>query len=132
MLIEPPPRFRKDRRRVKSPSAVPTPPPPGLGPVLVGTRYDPDGFTIQLAFDQAIVITGLNGAVITVNDPDAAALYEATGQAQLADARTVVIGLVSEGSSSGSQLVLNAGAGNGIVAQAGGGEWAGVDNYPLT
>jgi hypothetical protein len=100
---------------------------------LVSAIYESDEpALLTLAFDRAINIGGLNGAVIIVDDAQQAYLkYNATGGAVLLDPSTVRLTLVSIDDPSGDSILLDASALSGIVAVNDGGTWPGVNDLPL-
>ncbi len=114
--------FIRRRRR-----AAPIAPPAAL--VLVGATLMPE--SVVLAFDRAIDLAGLDGAVIFVDDYESGSLYQGTQFASLLNPTTAEIGMVIIDSSTGTQILLTAGAGNGIVAVDDGGAWAGVTDVEL-
>jgi hypothetical protein len=117
-------RHRRKRRAVAS-----QPAPAGL--VLVSAWFDDTGFVI-LGFDRAIDIAALVGSAIVVNAPIVTDFaYATTGPAALEDPATVRISVVEIGPASGDIVVLNAGAGNGIVAVDDATAWVGVSDLEL-
>ena len=87
---------------------------------------------VQLTFDRAIDIGALVGSTIVVNDGAmSGARWEATGNATLMGPAIVRIEVADFASATGPATVLDAGAGNGIVAVDDGGAWAGVTELEL-
>jgi hypothetical protein len=124
MLINQTIPFRKVRKRAPMP-------PVATGPVLTAAVYDAVGLTVSLTFDRAINIDGLDGSKISVDDQSGGQFYRATGAAMLTDPQTVLIDLEYAADSSGTQVLLSADAGNGIVAAEDGTAWAGVSALVL-
>lgn len=131
MLNIPAPRFRKRRGRAKRPAQQSA---PGVALVLESAIFQGDDAPqwVQLGFDRAISIAGLNGAQITVVDGALESVtYRATGSASLVNPTTVRINLVSIGPSEGPDVVMTATGATGIVAMDDAGTWAGVSDLVL-
>jgi hypothetical protein len=122
MLINPPPLYRKRPGRVKQQAPL----------VLTGASYNSSGLYIVLQFDRAVNSAGLNGTQIRVDDQPDGSWYLATGTVIVVGPNSIRVLLTLGGSTSGSADLLNAGAGNGIVAANDGGAWAGVTNFALS
>jgi hypothetical protein len=130
MDIPPSIQLGRPNHRRKRRSVVSAPLPPGAL-TLVSAWFDDTGFVI-LGFDRAIDIAGLVGSAIVVNAPIVTDFaYAATGPTALEDPATVRISVVEIGPASGDIDVLNAGAGNGIVAVDDATAWAGVSDLEL-
>ncbi len=122
MLIIPPAKVRT-RPRVKR---APAP------PVLVSASYDPVGLVVTLGFDRLVRTVGIDGTQISLDDPVTnAASYLGTGGIGRVDPMTLTIYLVAVGAASGSQTMMSATTGNGVVARIGSGLWLGVTNLVL-
>ena len=107
-------------------------PTPGAPLVLVAGFYQADESYVMLSFDRAVDISAIDGSKIRVDDPfDGMCSYLAKGYAQQISDTMIQLGLVEDGPSSASDVVLNVTAGNGIVAVDDGGLWAGVVNQSL-
>ena len=120
-----PARRRRHRRRKMVAASGP------VALTLVAADWD-SGIWVQLTFNQAIDISGIVGGQITVSDPDATGVkYEAVGPRTLITPQTVRIELLDVSPVGGEGVTLNVGAGNGIVAVAGGSAFAGVSNLTL-
>ena len=88
--------------------------------------------SLRLGFDRAIDIAGLVGSAITVDAGNVTgSRYVATGSATLDGPNSVVIGLVATVPSASGDTLLDAAAGNGIVAIDDGGLWNGVSELVL-
>lgn len=126
MLVPPPVAYRRRRRPIKGPGVV-------VGPlVLVSAAYDGDASTLMLVFDRAIDVSGVVGSAIVVNDGESLYLQlAATGGAVMVDPVTVRLTLESLGDWENPGVVLDAAAGNGIVAAGDGAAWAGAVNVAL-
>jgi hypothetical protein len=97
----------------------------------VAASYDPVELLV-LSFNQAIDASGIVGSAIQLDDPVYAAnLWAATGEIEMIDPATVRLTLIGIDDSTGTVDVLNASAGNGIVAVDGGDEWSGVSDLVL-
>jgi hypothetical protein len=127
MLFPTPPLFRRNRGR-----AEPRPKAPAAALTLTEAFYDAGALTITLSFDRAIDVAGIDGSQVGVNDPESNHhRYAATGTVELVSPASVQIGLSAVGSSTGTDLVLNASAITGIVATDDGGTWAGAMDLEL-
>jgi hypothetical protein len=113
------------RRRIRAPRAVAT------APTLVSAFYS-EGEWVELGFDVAIDIAGLQPGEIVVDDGLlSGASYAGTSGATLTNAQTVRIPLAPTGVSEQAVTRLTAGAGNGIVPSGGGAMWAGASGLEL-
>jgi hypothetical protein len=103
--------------------------------VLVTAEFDAGAVpapTVTLAFDRAIDIAGLVGGAITVDDgPGSGTRWEATLTATMLDPQTVRIDMLDVEPSASAAVLLDATAGNGIVAVDDGGTWGGVSELEL-
>ena len=130
MLLPLTARYRRPRWRPHGPQTTDAPPAPAL--TLVEASFDEGGPTVRLGFDRAIDIVGLVGAQITVDAGNVTGTqYQATGTATMDGPNAVVIGLVGLIPSGSPDTLLNAVAGNGIVAIDDGGLWSGVSELVL-
>jgi hypothetical protein len=129
MLTVPPPQFRPNRRAPKAKAAARPPVPVAL--TLVAASYDSVALTLLLTFDRAIDISGMDGSQISVDDQVEGNRFLAEGSPTMSDPQSVLIELTYVGPASGSLVLLNAAAGNGIVAVDDGGAWAGVVDWVL-
>ena len=123
MLSFPATAFRKRRgRERRRPAAVP------LGPLtLVAATYDAGVPYIELTFDRAVDVSGLDGSQVTVNDGvEAGGFFAADGAVTVISPTTVRVELSELSSSSTPSTTLTATADNGIVAADDGAAWAGV------
>jgi hypothetical protein len=88
--------------------------------------------TLTLTFDRAIDISGMDGSQISVADHVEGNSFTAEGSPTVTDPASVQIGLTYAGPVDvGTEVLLNAAAGNGIVAVDDGGAWAGVVDWEL-
>ena len=107
-------------------------PPPGAPLTLVAGVYLAGTYRLLLTFDRAVDVTAFNGTVVFVDDPvDNDERLDGTGGATLTAPETVEVALVGIAGGSGTQVLLDAAANNGIVAADDGGAWAGVTDYVL-
>lgn len=131
MLTIPPSKFRNRKRRPakEGPFAPPVP----VALTLVAASYDPeDDWGLQLTFDRAIDIAGMDGGAILIEDPVVVnRQLSATAGAELVNPSTVRFMLDRLGGATGSVVTLTATADNGIVAVDDGGAWAGVTDLEL-
>jgi hypothetical protein len=105
--------------------------PPPVALVLVEATFDPDGPEVYLTFDRAIDIAGLVVAQFAIADgPDGHSLVGAFTPLLIAPNEVQVLMQIT-GAASGDEVLLSAGAGNGIVAVDDGGTWAGVSDVGL-
>ena len=115
-------------RRRHSVSSSPAP----VALTLLEASFDEGGPSVRLAFDRAIDIAGFVGSAITVDAGNVTGTrYVATGSATLDGPSAVVIGLVATVPSASGDTLLDASAGNGIVAIDDGGVWSGVSELVL-
>jgi hypothetical protein len=102
-----------------------------LAPVLVAAEYVGDNW-IDLAFDRAIDVSGVDGNNIAVYDGTGVGFwYVAAGTVDVLSPTSVRLGLIGQADWAGPDVHLDAAAGNGIVAVAGGAEWPGVSGVVL-
>ena len=122
-------KFRRRRDRTWQPHEAP-PEPAAL--VLVSATYDAGVPYIQLTFDRAVDVSGMDGSQVTVNDGiEAGGFFAADGAVTIVSPTTVRIELSELSSSSTPSTTLTATAGNGIVAADDGAAWAGVGGVGL-
>ncbi len=115
----------KKRRKAEVPTVV-------TGPVLVSAAFDFDGPSITLTFDRDIVITGYDGAQLSVLDGEHTHMtYLGTDGTDQTAANQVLIYLNDAGAFAGSATTLNATPGNGIRALSDNAPWAGVSGFPV-
>lgn len=127
MLIVPPPKVRNHRKAAKRAAVVPALP----QLTLQSATYDPDELIVTLYFEEGVDDSGLDGSQVSVNDPVTNnKLYLATGDHEAVD-NYLEIQLEEQGPASGAAVVLNAGAGTGIVGSGDGATWAGVSDVVL-
>ena len=123
MLLIPPIPARRHQKT--TPPSAPTPPPAPL--VLVAATYDENDAIVLLTFDRAVDVSAFDGAAVFLGDPTFNnTAYAGTSPAYL-DAPTIVrVVLTATGPYFNTEVDLNVGAGNGIVAVDDGGAWAGT------
>jgi hypothetical protein len=120
---------RRVHRKRRAGAAQPAPP---AALTLAAATYDPDGPTVDLQFDRAISIGGLNAGAIVVDDGETyAQKMGGTTGATLVNPTTVRVPLTPVGDSGTSQVLLSATGASGIVASDDGGTWAGVTDQVL-
>jgi hypothetical protein len=131
MIIVPPIPFL--RRRSRRAAVQPGPPPPVALTLVSATYQTFDDPFLTLTFDRAIDIAGFEGSGILVDDGQfRMTLFDALGALTLEDPQTLRIELTTVGpSTAAGEVLLTAGANNGIVAVDDGGTWAGVSNLAL-
>ena len=118
--------------RRRRPAAAPAAPPGPGALVLVSAVYNSGLAVLELTFDRAIDVDEMDGSQITVNDPVSTGnLLAATGRVEQPSGEIVSLEVLAVGPSSGSDVVLNATADTGIVAQADGAAWAGAVDVGL-
>ncbi len=119
-----PPRVRRKRRAIGSPGPVAL--------MLVAAEYE-ESVWVRLTFDRPIDISAMNGSAISVDDgPLSGTLWVGLEfGATLIGPATVQIELEPYDPSSSAQTLLNAAAGNGIVAVGDAAAWAGVTGVEL-
>ncbi len=126
MLINPPTK-RRGKKLDDSVAKAPV-----TGPVLVAAAFDFEGPSITLTFDRDIVITGYDGAQLSVLDGEHTHMtYLGTDGTDQTAANQVLIYLNDAGAFAGSATTLNATPGNGIRALSDNAPWTGVVNYPV-
>jgi hypothetical protein len=129
MLIVPQIPFRR-RRQVQSRKA----PPAAL--TLIAAAFDAGAVptaTLDLLFDRAIDIAGLDASQITVDDgPGSGSIWQGGGGgATLIDPQTVRLPMSEVGPSGSAATTLTATGTSGIVAEDDGGMWSGVTALEL-
>jgi hypothetical protein len=130
LLPAPPLRLRKPRA---NPFRVPRLRPSGpTAPVLVSADYSlDDGAVVVLTFDRAVSVGPMDANAIRLAHHPSEQAFVAADGVQL-DAMTVRIDMTYDDvCDPGDDVVLNAGAGNGIVAVDGGVAWAGATDLDL-
>ena len=102
------------------------------GPLtLVAATYEV-ALWVDLTFDRAVDVSGLVGSEIVIYDGELASLvYTGTGTVSQPSPETVRVGLVAGDDWSEPGILLDAGAGNGIVAADDGAAWAAVTDVSL-
>ena len=115
---------RRQRGRTSAPAPV--------GPLtLVSASYSPD-VAVELTFSRAVEIGAIDVSAIVVDDgPITGTRYAGDGTATLVSPTKVLVPLVVVGGSTQDAIVLDASAGNGIVASGDGAAWAGVTNFAI-
>src|SRR5206468_6304458 len=81
---------------------------------LVSASYG--SFTATLSFDRAIDLSAFDPTTIFVNDAERSMRVQGVGEYSLQDPNTVAVSMGEIGDYEGGQSVLQANAGNGIVA----------------
>ncbi len=132
MLTIPPPIFRRHHKAkgASVDSPAPPPPPPVGPPILLSGLYS-DSEWVRLTFDRAVNIDAIEAYYFDVFDPHNGILFEGNSGATLIAPETVEIILEIIAPWSGSQTLLNAAAGNGIVSAIDASPWAGVSGFVL-
>lgn len=125
MLVIPPPK----RKSKLPPRDAATKAPVAL--TLVSAYYDGDAPGVHLTFDRAIDVSALVLSAFTVMDGPDFIHFVGTGTPFLVGPTEVLVFLHNVGSASGSDVLLTAAAGNGIVAVDDGGTWEGASVLPL-
>lgn len=121
----------KFQRRPAKARPSKAPPGPSGPPVLLeGLFNHEDTLSLLLTFDRAIAVTSFVASTLLVIDPGTGASYAPTGS-PVVDGETITMNLTAVGDWSGSQTVLNASAGNGIVSASDGSAWDGVSGFVL-
>ena len=105
---------------------------PPVGPLtLVAASYEPGAY-VELTFDRAIDIAGLEASAVVVSDGDVMGfVYAGTAESFLMGPtvlRVMLVG-IEEGAEPG--ITMTAGAASGIVASGDGAAWAGVMDLEL-
>jgi hypothetical protein len=128
MINVPPVPFVSRRSRVPKPTVSPPPP---VALTLVSATYE-IGTSVELTFDRAIDIAGIDVAAFFVDDGALADFkYQGYDPPELlgpASVRVLLTG-VEDGGDPGTHLTV--GADSGIVAVDDGGTWAGVTELAL-
>ena len=125
-LIPAPRRRRSTRKRL----AETNQPPVGQPPVLIGVLYESMG-GMMLRFDRAVDVAGINVTKIVVSDAMLGQVLRGEATAGQQTQEDVIVLLSAFGPSVGPGVTLTVGAGNGVVAVEGGGEWAGVTDVEI-
>ena len=115
-------------RRTRRPAPASSTPPAAL--TLVSAAYDP-GAAVDLTFDRAIDIAGMDPASFVVSDGDYGFQYAGTEESELLSPTTLRVVLVGIGEWSEPGVTMTASSANGIVAEGDGGTWAGVSGLAL-
>ena len=119
----------KPRRRRKREPIASSPAP--VGPLtLVACAYDP-GMWVELTFDRAIDIAGIDGEAITIDDGDAAIRFRGTEDVTLTGPATVRIVVTGFDDWFEPGVTMTATGANGIVAVGDGAAWAGVSSVVI-
>jgi hypothetical protein len=98
---------------------------------LVAAYYDGDVPGIYLTFDRAIDISTAVLSAFVVNDGPDSILFVGSAGPEVVTETQILILMTNVGSYSGPEVLLEVGAGNGIVAVDDGGTWAGVVDLVL-
>jgi hypothetical protein len=98
---------------------------------LVAAYYDGDAPGVHLIFDRAIDVSGLVLSAFTVLDGPDFIHFAGTGTPFMVGPSEVLVFLHNAGSASGSEVLLTAGAANGIAAVDDGGTWEGATALEL-
>jgi hypothetical protein len=112
-------------RRVASSEA-----PPVVPLMLDSAAYDP-GAAVDLTFNRAIDIAGMDPASIVVSDGDYGFQYVGTADSALLSPTTVRVVLLGIGDWTEPGITMTASSANGIVADGDGAAWAGVTDLAL-
>jgi hypothetical protein len=122
------PKRRVRRKRRGTPIA-----PPVVGPVLVQAIYPVEGVVgaIDLVFDRAISIEGLDGTQIIVKDGLISGMINNVAFGELRDAQTVRLFLQGLEDYSLPNQLLDATGDNGIASVDTGDAWAGASELGL-
>jgi len=119
------PKKRVRRKRRSSPSR-------SVAPVLVAASFvavpDP---VLTLTFDRDIDLSNLHADQIEVLDGPGGTRYGGDAAGEGSGGPTLVLDMESVTPVTGTQVLLTASAGTGIVAVGGGAEWAGASDLPL-
>ena len=101
-------------------------------PTLVAAAFGvDDGAFVTLTFDRAVAVDGFDSASVSVEQQVLESVYVASS-AVLLDPVTVKVELFADAPCpAGPDVLLTAGADNGIVAAEGGEPWAGVSDVEL-
>jgi hypothetical protein len=124
MLIVPPSKFVKKQPTIKPPTVV------AIQPLALQSANLGSG-VVFLYFDQNIDSSALDGSSITVNDPVTTNRMYVADEDHMGNDNYVEIQLRDVGPATGDVVVLNAGAGTGIVGVDDGGIWPGVNDVVL-
>ena len=125
MLTYPPAKHSRSRNTVRPAMARAAP------LVLVSAYYDGDAPGVHLVFDRAIDASAAVVTAFTVIDAPESIHFVGSGEPSPQSETEVLIFLTNVGTASGLDVLLTAGAGNGIVASDDGGMWAGVVDLAL-
>jgi hypothetical protein len=130
MLINTPPPFRSNRRPLKA-KATTTPLPVHL--TLSAATYDLDSAALTLVFDRAINIAGIDAEAFYVNDDVFTHTLLQGDPAQVTQTGPTAVQVVMQSidDATPGPITMTVEAGNGIVAVAAGGAWAGVTGLGL-
>ena len=124
MLTLPPAKHPGKRQPVRPASAV-------APLVLVWATYEPDGPAINLRFDRAIDIDGIDVTQFTVLDGTEIGCRWTGYASTRIDVDWVQVQLLRGADYSGPDVVMTAGPGNGIIASDDGAAWEGVTDLVL-
>ena len=125
MLTLPPP--AKQRRR--TPPDVKSTAPVAL--TLVSATYDADAPGLFLTFDRAIDLAGINVSAFTVEDGVNGYHMVGSGAPEVVSPVQVLVYVIFVEAYSGPDVLMTAGADNGIVAVDDGGKWMGASGLVL-
>ena len=122
-----PPFIPRKAIRYRHNAAAPATPTPAAPLVLVAAAYDENDAIVFLTFDRPVNVAAFDGSAVFLGDPTFNnTAYAGTSPASL-DAPTIVrVVLTATGPYFNTEVDLNVGAGNGIVAADDGGTWAGT------
>jgi len=112
------PRRRKRRPVVNAP--------PGVPPVLIEASFDAETLLLTLGFDIAVDLVGIVPAAIGVADRPRGFIYAGAAVAEVLSPSSFTLAMEIVGEGIGAEVLLEAGAGTGIVAAVGGVVWAGT------
>jgi hypothetical protein len=100
---------------------------------LVAGGYH-DAEWVRLTFDRAIDIAGIDvGQIVVLDQYYNVARFVGSGTATMVDANIVEVPLTLDAPiENGPDILLDAGAGTGIVAVNDGGTWPGVNGFVLS
>ena len=120
--------YRKHPRPIRRAPRVA--PPPAAPLVLVSARYE-EAAAVDLTFDRAIDVAGIDPAALLVWDGGYGFEYQGTDAAELLSPTTVRVILIGIAEWTGEGVTMSVAADNGIVAADDGGAWAGVTDLAL-
>ena len=127
MLIKPIKLYRPRRRPAGRAGQMPAPVVP---PTLVAVAIDYEN-SVELTFDRAIDVAGVDPAELSVDDASVGWSYVGAAPVTLVNPTTVRVTLQEAGDSTGPDTRMTVTAGNGIVALGDGGTWTGVSDVVI-